>query len=293
MLKAFRSLGNGGYNIMEIGCSTVIYRQYELERALEAIRKIGYEYIETQGVGPWCQHVDIEKTDPIQFADLVKSYRFKGVTALWMPNGNIISSPQSVDSAIRSLEWAAAAGIPVVNTGDGHKPDNVSSDEAMRMLGERLNIILDATPTCGVKLAFEPHGTFSLTLEGLRQIMALAGSDRIGINYDGANIHRAGYVESSQNTSGWKEGGKKEDEVVVLKGIVECVVHFHAKDLDKNNIPVALGTGEVKLAACIDILKKSGYKGVISLETEGDTDFDETVALAEKSYSFLKTHCLI
>jgi sugar phosphate isomerase/epimerase len=273
---------------MIIGCSTVLFRRYELERVLDAIRGIGYEYIETQGVGPWCQHVDIEKTDPVKFEELVKSYGFKGVTALWMPNGNIISNPVSISSAIHALKWAAAAGIPVVNTGDGHKPENISSDDAMKILDERLNIILDATKGCGVKLAFEPHGTFSLSLDGLRRIMTLGSSDRIGINYDGANIHRAGYIESSSNTSGWKNGGNKENEVAVLEGIADRVVHFHAKDLDKNNVPVALGTGEVMLEECIGILKKAGYTGVVSLETEGDTDFDETILLAQKSYAFLR-----
>ncbi|HBP38236.1 MAG TPA: hypothetical protein DD640_05760, partial [Clostridiales bacterium] len=72
---------------MEIGCSTVIFRRYELERALEAIRKIGFDYVETQGVGPWCPHVDIEKSDPVRFLDLARHYGFKGVSALWMPNG--------------------------------------------------------------------------------------------------------------------------------------------------------------------------------------------------------------
>lgn len=49
---------------MKIGCGTVLFRTFELERSLAAIREIGFEYFETQAVGPWCPHVNIEKDDP-------------------------------------------------------------------------------------------------------------------------------------------------------------------------------------------------------------------------------------
>lgn len=281
-------MGNGGFNIMEISCGTVVFREFELERALEAIRKIGYEYFETQGVGPWCQHVDVRKTDPLKFAHLAKSYGFRGVNALWMPDGNIISNERSVESAVLSLKWADAAGVPVVNTGDGFKPTGLTDKEALEIMKRRLDCIFESTAGCTAVLAIEPHGTFSLTLDGLRKILALAPAGRLGINYDAANIRRSCYVESDASGSGWKEGGSGENEANVLRGIVGRVVNMHAKDLDENRSCVALGEGIVKNAECVEILRGAGYAGVIALETEGGLPLDDSIALARRSYEYLK-----
>ena len=55
---------------MKIGCGTVLFRTFALERSLAAIREIGYEYFETQAVGPWCPHVNVEKDDPLALVRL-------------------------------------------------------------------------------------------------------------------------------------------------------------------------------------------------------------------------------
>ncbi len=272
---------------MEIGCSTVLFREFELERAFDAIRSIGYEYTETQGVGPWCQHVDIFSTDPVQFAELAKSYGFKKVTALWMPNGNLIANEDGVSSAIRAIEWASAAGIPVVNTGDGFKDDSLADEEAYKILGDKLSGILDATAQFSTQLAIEPHGSFSLSLDGLKRIMSLSDSPRLGINYDAANIYRAGYVESSHGKSAWKSAGNREDEAAVLEAVMDKVVHFHAKDMNDEQQCVALGRGNVKLKECLGILKNHNYNGAVSVETEGGYSFEDTVTLARESYEYL------
>jgi len=273
---------------MKIGCGSVLFRQFELERSLEAIRNIGYEYFETQAVGPWCPHVNVEKDDPEALVRLKNKFGFKEITGLWSLNGNIIRNPLAVESGIRSIEWAAAAGIPVVHTGDGTKPDGISDDEAYKILGDKLSRILEAAKKYNVKVAIEPHGTFSLTSAGLKKIMALGDADVLGINYDACNIFRSAYVESGNGKSGWKAAENKEDELEVLKGIADRVVHCHAKDIDKNKVCVALGEGLVNVKGCIEYLGSVGYDGVVSVETEGGDDFDAVVALAKKSYDYLK-----
>jgi sugar phosphate isomerase/epimerase len=273
---------------MVIGCGTVLYREFPLEAALEAIRGIGYEYFETQAVGPWCPHVDVEKDDPEMLIKLKNKFGFKGITGLWSLNGNIISNPAAVESGIRSVEWAAAAGIPVVHTGDGHKPEGMSDDEAFKVLEEKLRHILEAARKHHVIVAIEPHGTFSLTGEGLKRIMEIDTPDVLGINYDACNIFRAGYVESAGNKSGRAGGEKGEDELAVLKTVRSRVVHCHVKDIDGGKNCVALGKGLVNVRGCIEYLLETDYGGVVSVETEGGGDFDEVTRLAEESYRYLK-----
>ncbi len=272
---------------MKIGCGTVLFRKFELEKSLEAIRNIGYEYFETQAVGPWCPHVDVNNHDPESLVKLKNKYGFKGITGLWTLDGNIIANDKSVESGIRSIEWAAAAGIPVVHTGDGNKPADMSDEEAYAVLEEKMDKLLAAAKKNNVTLAIEPHGTFSLTLAGLKRMLALGGADVLGINYDACNIFRASYVESGNGVSGWKCAEGKEDELEVLKGVADRVVHCHAKDINSEKTCVALGEGVVNVKGCIEYLKSIGYDGVVSVETEGGKDFDAVVELAAKSYTYL------
>lgn len=274
---------------MKIGCGTVLWRCFPLERALEAMRNIGFEYFETQAVGAWCPHVNVERDDPEVLVRLKNKYGFKGITGLWSRGGNIISNPRAVELGIRSVQWAAAAGIPVLHTGDGHKPKELSEEDAFKVLEDKLSPILAEAQKCGVTVAIEPHGTFSLTLEGLQRILSLGTPDVLGINYDGCNIRRAGYVESGNTSSGWQSGEQGSDELAVLQKITDRVVHVHIKDINSASQCVAAGDGIVNIRGCVEHLKTVGYDGVLSLETEGDEDFDRVVALARKSFDYMQT----
>lgn len=205
-----------------------------------------------------------------------------------MLNGNIICNENSVASGIRSIEWAAAAGIPMIHAGDGHKPQGIGDEEAFKIFADRMAVLLEAAKKNGVKIAIEPHGTFSLTIAGLKKMMALGDPDVLGINYDACNIHRAGYVESGNDRSGWDGNSNAEDEVLVLKGIADRVIHCHAKDyIDSAKQCVAIGMGDVRMKECVEYLKHIGYQGAVSLETEGGDDFDDVVRLATDSYRYL------
>ena len=276
-----------GVIVIKLGCGTVLFREYDLERSLDAIRNIGYEYFETQAVGPWCPHVNVEKDDPEKLVRLKEKFGFKEITGLWSLNGNILSNPNSVTSGIRSVEWAAVAGIPVVHIGDGHQPEGVSVADAYKILEERLGLILEAARKYNVTIAIEPHGTFSLTAEGLKTIMAMGNPSCLGINYDGCNVFRAGYVESGNGEFGYKSNDKGENEVKVLEDIVDRVVHCHAKDINESKQCVAVGEGMVNVRGVVETLKIAGYQGVISVETEGGGSFEEIVELAYKSYRYL------
>lgn len=272
---------------MKIGCGTVVFREYPLDRALAAIREAGFEYLETQAIAPWCPHVDIRRDDPVQFAEKVKAAGFKGVTALWMPDGTLVSSEKSVESGIIAVEWAGAAGIGVVNTGDGFKPQGMSDSVALGIIRRRMEAILEKAARWGVYLAIEPHGSYSLTAAGLKKLLSLVDSPWLGVNYDAANVRRAGYVESKGGSFEWKGSDEAGDEVSVLEAIAERVVHFHAKDMDDDRSCVALGEGEVKLRECIQLLRRYDYNGAVSLETEGGMTFEEDCELAKKSFEYL------
>jgi len=271
---------------MRIGCGTVTFRTEPLEKAMEIIAEAGYEYVEPQATAPFCPHIDVEKDDPIEFKRKVERYGFKGASALWAPHGAIIPDEESVKAIRRAIQWAKEAGIPVVNAGDGRKPDDMSDDDALKILADRLSEILEEAERCEVYLAIEPHGTFSLTADGLKKIMGLSDSPWLGINYDTANVKRATYVETAKGAYSWTPYGETQDEVVTLRAVVDRVVHVHVKDVVGAEC-VALGKGEVNIVGCIDVLKQHGYDGVLSLETEGGFDIEKGKELIKVSRDFL------
>lgn len=272
---------------MKLGCGTVLFRQYELEKALFAIRESGFEYFESQAVGPWCPHVDVDKDDPLHLVELKNKYGFSGISGLWCQNGNFIANPNCVSSGIRCVEWAAAAGIPVLHMGDGHKPDDMSDEDAWKALENNLAPVFEAAKKNGVILAIEPHGAYSLTGDGLKKLLTLGTSDVLGVNYDACNMFRAGYVESNNGVSGYKETEGGNDELAILKLVSDRVVHCHAKDIDAKGNCIAVGTGLVNVKGCVEHLKAIGYDGVVSVETEGEDDYDTTLKIAKQSYEFL------
>jgi len=271
---------------IKIGCGTVCFRTRPLEEALERIHRAGYEYVETQAVGPWCPHVDVWKDDPHKFSQLVKKHGFKGITGLWSPHGAILADDQCVESITQAIGWAREAGIPVVHAGDGGKSDKLSDEDAIKLLGERLARIMEAAEKSKVYLAIEPHGSFSLTADGLKKIMGASPSKWLGINYDTANVHRANYPAGTDGGYSWPLFGRRQDEVATLKAVADRVVHCHVKDVVGARC-VALGEGKVDILGCMRVLKARGYQGVLSLETEGDFPADDGQKMIEASRRYL------
>ncbi len=272
---------------MILACGTVLFRKYPLQQALEWIKNAGFDYVEPQATGPFCPHVDVDKDDPAKFASLIRDMGFKGATALWASHGAILADPLAVEYGKKCVEWAAAAGIPGINLGDGFKPNDMSDDDALKLLEESLSAILDVAAKCKTYVAIEPHGTYSLSEEGLKKLLSLSKSPWLGINYDTANIHRASYVETVNGVYLWRSTGEKSDEVKVLKSIVDKVVHVHVKDVLESDC-VSLGKGEVNVKGCIEVLHAAGYQGALSLETEGNESLESTRAMISQSKRYLQ-----
>ena len=64
---------------MKIGCNSVSFRNYPLDKALATIAEVGYEYVEIEGNLAWCSHVDTYRDDPIKIiqSNTSKALRLK------------------------------------------------------------------------------------------------------------------------------------------------------------------------------------------------------------------------
>jgi sugar phosphate isomerase/epimerase len=74
----------------------------------------------------------------------------------------------------------------------------------------------------------------------------------------------------------------------VAKAIGDRVLHFHIKDyVREKNMCVALGEGGVNNSEVLNVLRAAGFDGAVSLETEGDADFERCSRIIRKSKAYL------
>lgn len=272
---------------MKIGCNTVDFRRYPLDDALAWIAEAGFEFVEIEANLQWCDHADPWRDDPVKFMEKVKGHGFKGISALGS-HRELITEQQGAKDIKRALEWCAAAGIPVVLTGEGRKPGDMPEEEALSRLRDRLADVLEVAAKCRVFLAMEPHGSLSLMPGGLPSILGLHPSEWLSVNFDTANPRRGDYVGTNRQGFEWKlDESRRGDEIEILKPVAQRVVHVHIKDVVGRSA-VTLGKGEVRLRECLKILKQAGYDGVLSYETEGWEDDGETRQMIRESKRFIE-----
>jgi sugar phosphate isomerase/epimerase len=272
---------------VKIGCNTVAFRKNPLEFALERISKAGYEYVEVEANLSWCPHADPWADDPLKFKEKIAEFGFKGVSALGS-HRELISSEQGVKDIAQALKWSKEAGVPVVLTGEGRLTAGMTTEDALPILKERLTQLAEVAEQNRVYLALEDHGSITLaSLDGLPTLLGLVKSDWIGCNFDTANIHRGDYVGTDRGGYEWKLGQiAGHSEVELLRRVVDRVVHLHVKDVSGRDA-VTLGKGDIDVLGCIKILKDAGCEGVLSYETEGMQDPDESQEMIVASRQFL------
>lgn len=271
---------------MKIGCNTVDFRQYDFDFALEKIRAAGYEYVEVEANLKWCSHTDPWKDNPLKFKEKIKSYGFKGCSAIGS-HRELITSEQGVKDIKRALEWAQEADVPIILTGEGRLAEDMTEDTALTILKDRYMELLAVAEKCKVFLAIEDHGSISLKPDGLPKLLNLVESDWFAVNFDTANIHRGDYVGTDSTKYEWKLGAKTTfDEVELLEKVAHRVKHVHIKDVIGRDA-TTLGKGEIDLVGCLKVLKEAGYDGVLSYETEGFQDADESNQMILESRDFL------
>ncbi len=267
---------------MKVGCNTVAFRKHKLSFALERIARAGYKHVEVEGNLSWCDHVRTDKDDPIKFREKILNAGLIDISCIGS-HRELISEKTAEEDLRHSLEFAAAAGAPIVATGEGRLPDGMSQDKALEILKPRMERLVEVAEKHKVYLGMEPHGSLSLSPGGLEKILALAPSPWLVVNFDTANPHRGDYVGTTHEGFEWKlDEAAKGDELAVLRPVADRVKHVHWKDVIGREA-VTLGTGQVKLREELTILQDAGYDGVLSYETEGWEEPDESQRMIEES----------
>lgn len=178
---------------------------------------------------------------------------------------------------IKAVRSAAAIGVPHVITTEGEPETtfgrNLTHDEAIFSIVEKLHEPVRIAEDHGVKILIEPHGPYTGNSDSLEEILHRIDSPALAVNLDTGNTWLAG-----------------SDPVEYVRRFGERIEHVHWKDLGSDWVEkrgtifgcgmstIALGTGEIDVQGVFNALVEVGFDGATTLEIAGD---DAVLASAE------------
>ncbi|RJS74111.1 sugar phosphate isomerase/epimerase [Candidatus Bathyarchaeota archaeon] len=150
-------------------------------------------------------------------------------------------------------------GAPILRVFAGRVPEGYSEDETFQWAVKAFKECADYASGKGVVLALENHGGITSTSDRVIRIVEAVDSEWFRVNLDVGNYRVDPYRE--------------------IEETARYAVHVHAKFLDVRPDGSDAKIDHVKV---LEILKKTGYKGHLSIEYEGEEDATSAVPRAAK-----------
>jgi sugar phosphate isomerase/epimerase len=179
----------------------------------------------------------------VQFSQIDAAYPLSGV------DGPVRGLPY----VLKSIPWAKHAGAARVAT--------------MARMKETYAAILETAAAYDITITIEVHGYFTTNPDRMEEMLNFCDSPLLRMNLDTGNSFIAG-----------------QDPVAFCERFKNKIAHVHVKDVseslaaavrgDQTGIAVsqcAIGDGvnAANIRRCLEILRDTGYTGVLSMECEG------------------------
>lgn len=277
--------------MIKVGCFALIDPFATLEHQLSRIKGWGFKYADvtentdggSMGVEFGFSSVVSLDANPFDIKRLFDQY---GLTiSSYCAHANLLDPTAAWRygsiQVFKAVRAAAAMGVKHVITTDGDPKTefghNLTVDEAIFTIREKLYEPLRMAADHGVKILLEPHGVYTDSIAYMERITKACRSDALAINLDTGNL--------------WLGGG---DSVEFVNHFGTKIEHVHWKDhppemLEKRGqihgtgmSVVPLGSGVVDIKGTFEALVKVGFDGYSTLEVAGD---DAVL----QSYSYLKS----
>lgn len=276
---------------MTVGCFALIDPFTVLEHQLDRIKKLGFRYADITDnrdgaqLGTEFGFAATASLDGNPF-DLKRKFAERGLTITsYCAHANLLdpSAPwrYGTSQICKAIRAAAAINIEYVITTEGEPETdfavNLTEDQKVFMVMEKLQEPLRMAADFGVTLLLEPHGELTDSISGLEKIVhGLNDPDNLALNLDTGNS--------------WLGG---TDPLEIIRKFPNKIKHVHWKDLPKEMEKqrgkkfgcgmsnIALGSGVIDIAAIYRELQVHGFNGHTTLEIGGD----EAIL---KSYQFLQ-----
>jgi sugar phosphate isomerase/epimerase len=192
-----------------------------------------------------------------EYVSKIKRIAIKaGLPITCTPIGNSFTLPpgEARDKQLAAMkQWidiSAELGSPAIRTFAGSVQKGSNEDEARKWCIECLNISLDHAAKRGVFLALENHGGIVATAEGMLSILQAIKHDWLGVNLDSGNFHTPDPYGDLEKIAPYAVVCQLKAEIHPAGG--------KKQDTDYGRV--------------VDILRKAGYRGFITLEYEAAED---------------------
>jgi len=274
----------------KVGCFALINPFSPLENQLDQIKKWGFSCADlTDNSDGACLGVEYGFTalasldaNPFDIKRMFEERELEISSICAHANLLDPSAPSRYGTAqiIKAVKMAAAIGVKDVITSEGepktHFGENLTTDEAIFTITEKLFEPLKFAEDYGVKILIEPHGPISDSVKLMGEILDSCNSEAVGICLDTGNL--------------WLGGGEPLEMIEKFGSKIE---HVHWKDMPQEMVEkrgkmfgagmalIALGDGVIDIKAVYNALVKAGFDGYSTLEIAGE----ESIL---KSYEFLK-----
>ena len=165
----------------QMGCMTLPYAPFPLERALAGIAKAGCRYV---GWGTTHERVPVMAPDapPSAAKTLAARCRDLGLEPVMMFSAIYVEAPESIQVHTRRIEQAAAAGIRYIITFGHTQPG------AYEAWVKNLKLLGPIARTNGVVLTVKQHGGVSGTGRAISKVLAEVADEGVKMCYDAGNV---------------------------------------------------------------------------------------------------------
>jgi inosose dehydratase len=275
---------------MKVGCFALINPFSTLDAQLDQIKEWGFKYADLTDssdgacLGNEYGFTAMASLDANPF-DLKRMFEDRGITMTSVcAHANLLDPAApwryGTSQIIKAIRIAAAIGVKHIITSEGDPKTefghNLTEDEAIFSIAEKLHEPLRMAYDYGVKILIEPHGRYSDSIIHLERIMDKCNSEALGVNLDTGNL--------------WLGGG---NPIEMIERFGNKIEHVHWKDLPAEFLAqrgkvfgcgmsiIELGTGVIGIEEIYKKLQSIGYDGYTTLEIAGK----EAVI---GSYNFLK-----
>ncbi len=179
-----------------------------------------------------------------------------------------------VERLKKQVDIAKILGAPIMRhdvtyyltkTGNGR-----SFDLQLPFIAENARKITEYAATQGIQTCTENHGYIAQDSDRVERLFNAVAHDNYGLLVDIGNFLCV-----------------DEDPIHAVSRVAPYAIHVHIKDMLIRNAPVGkmvmtrggnyykgtvVGEGDVPVKQCLQILKRAGYDGFVSLEYEGSED---------------------
>ena len=158
-----------------------------------------------------------------------------------------------------------------------------SFDLMLPTIAENARKVTEYAKGKGIRTCVENHGYIAQDSDRMERLFNAVDHENFGLLVDMGNFSCA-----------------DEDNVRAVSRVAPYAIHAHAKDMHLSKEPLdgygqtrgcnyfkgaVIGNGDVDVKRCVEILKRAGYDGYLSIEFEGSEDCIESIA---KGYDYLK-----